>query len=111
MAVSSSVNGTGPVIRNKLPIDVDMAGSLKELQTVEQCRTHDIVAQVRKCGLDSILSLPQLVVCGDQSAKRLHIFVSSVDPTLHDLVNIGISRPPAPGSQLVRPAGGHVYAS
>ena len=48
MAVYSSVNGTGPVIRNKLPIDVDMADSLEELQTVEQRRTHDIVAQVQR---------------------------------------------------------------
>ena len=30
----------------------------------------DIVAQLRKCGLESILSLPQLVVCGDQSAGK-----------------------------------------
>ena len=48
MAVYSSVNGTGPVIRNKLPIVVDMANSLEELQTVEQRRTHDIVAQVQR---------------------------------------------------------------
>jgi GTPase SAR1 family protein len=30
----------------------------------------DTVAQVRKCGLESILALPQLVVCGDQSAGK-----------------------------------------
>ena len=30
----------------------------------------DTVAQIRKCGLESVLSLPQLVVCGDQSAGK-----------------------------------------
>lgn len=30
----------------------------------------NIVAQLRKCGLESILSLPQLVICGDQSAGK-----------------------------------------
>jgi GTPase SAR1 family protein len=28
------------------------------------------VSQLRKCGLDGVLSLPQLVVCGDQSAGK-----------------------------------------
>ena len=44
--------------------------SLEGLQTDEQRRVLNIVAQLRKCGLESILSLPQLVVCGDQSAGK-----------------------------------------
>ncbi|KAI3342254.1 interferon-induced GTP-binding protein Mx [Ustulina deusta] len=44
--------------------------SLDELQTDEQRLVLDTIAQVRKCGLESILSLPQLVVCGDQSAGK-----------------------------------------
>lgn len=44
--------------------------SLEELQTDEQRRVLDTVSQVRKCGLDSVLSLPQIVVCGDQSAGK-----------------------------------------
>ncbi|KAJ2993562.1 hypothetical protein NUW58_g1803 [Xylaria curta] len=44
--------------------------SLEELQTDEQRLVLDTIAQVRKCGLESILSLPQLVVCGDQSAGK-----------------------------------------
>jgi hypothetical protein len=67
----ASVNGTGPKIRNEIPKrDVDITGSLEELQTDEQRRILDTVAQVRKCGLESVLSLPQLVVCGDQSAGK-----------------------------------------
>lgn len=56
----------------KVPAESDMAitSSLEELQTDEQRRILDTVAQVRKCGLESILSLPQLVVCGDQSAGK-----------------------------------------
>lgn len=50
--------------------ELDITTSLEELQTDEQRRILDTVAQVRKCGLDSILSLPQLVVCGDQSAGK-----------------------------------------
>jgi hypothetical protein len=65
------VNGTGPEIRNRISKrDVDITDSLEELQTIEQRRILDTVAQVRKCGLESILSLPQLVVCGDQSAGK-----------------------------------------
>ncbi len=44
--------------------------SLEDLQTDEQRRVLDTVAQVRKCGLEGTLSLPQLVVCGDQSAGK-----------------------------------------
>lgn len=48
----------------------DITSSLEDLQTDEQRRVLDTIAQVRKCGLESILSLPQLVVCGDQSAGK-----------------------------------------
>ena len=44
--------------------------SLEQLQTDEQRLVLDTVAQIRKCGLDGALSLPQLVVCGDQSAGK-----------------------------------------
>jgi GTPase SAR1 family protein len=50
--------------------DMNISSSLEDLQTDEQRRVLDTVAQVRKCGLESILSLPQLVVCGDQSAGK-----------------------------------------
>ncbi|KAK2739874.1 hypothetical protein FQN57_006450, partial [Myotisia sp. PD_48] len=44
--------------------------SLSALETDGQRQVLDIVTQLRKCGLESILSLPQLVVCGDQSAGK-----------------------------------------
>lgn len=49
---------------------VPMTSSLEQLQTDEQRHILDTVAQIRKCGLDGVLSLPQLVVCGDQSAGK-----------------------------------------
>ncbi|KAK0509604.1 hypothetical protein JMJ35_007998 [Cladonia borealis] len=50
--------------------DLDTVASLESLQTKEQREVLDIVAQLRKCGLESVLSLPQLVVCGEQSARK-----------------------------------------
>ena len=50
--------------------EMEITTSLHELQTNEQRQILDTVAQVRKCGLASILQLPQLVVCGDQSAGK-----------------------------------------
>lgn len=50
--------------------DLDINSSLADLQTVEQRTVLDTIAQVRKCGLDGMISLPQLVVCGDQSAGK-----------------------------------------
>ncbi|KAH8156960.1 hypothetical protein CIB48_g11286 [Xylaria polymorpha] len=47
-----------------------ISSSLEDLQTDEQRLVLDTIAQVRKCGLESILSLPQIVVCGDQSAGK-----------------------------------------
>lgn len=44
--------------------------SLEELQSDEQRRVLDVVSQVRKCGLETVLSLPQIVVCGDQSSGK-----------------------------------------
>ncbi|KAI2042180.1 hypothetical protein LOZ43_006839 [Ophidiomyces ophidiicola] len=44
--------------------------SLAALESDEQRQALDIVTQLRKCGLESVLSLPQLVVCGDQSAGK-----------------------------------------
>jgi GTPase SAR1 family protein len=44
--------------------------SLEDLQTEEQRNVLDTVARVRKCGLESEISLPQLVVCGAQSAGK-----------------------------------------
>lgn len=40
------------------------------LETLEQRQVLDVVSQLRKCGLNSVLSLPQIVVCGDQSAGK-----------------------------------------
>ena len=53
-----------------IPEALNITASLEDLQTDEQRCVLDTVAQVRKCGLESVLSLPQLVVCGDQSAGK-----------------------------------------
>lgn len=49
---------------------VQLSTSLEELQSDEQRRVLDIVAQIRKYGLQGDLSLPQIIVCGDQSAGK-----------------------------------------
>jgi hypothetical protein len=47
-----------------------VTNSLEDLQTEEQRRVLNTVSLLRKCGLESVLPLPQLVVCGDQSAGK-----------------------------------------
>ena len=47
-----------------------MPNSIDALQTVEQAKVLDAVDALRRCGLEGILSLPQLVVCGDQSSGK-----------------------------------------
>lgn len=49
---------------------IAITSSLESFQTDEQRVILDTVSKVRKCGLDSILSLPQIVVCGDQSSGK-----------------------------------------
>ncbi len=67
VAIKGELNeGSDSAVKKELNI----TSSLEDLQTDEQRRVLDTVADVRKCGLDSILSLPQLVVCGDQSAGK-----------------------------------------
>ena len=43
---------------------------MADFQSDEQRRVLDTVTQIRKCGLDSLLSLPQIAVCGEQSAGK-----------------------------------------
>ncbi|KAK7985528.1 hypothetical protein PG996_005232 [Apiospora saccharicola] len=47
-----------------------LSPTLEELQTEDQRIILDTITQLRKCGLDGILSLPKTVVCGDQSAGK-----------------------------------------
>jgi hypothetical protein len=42
--------------------------SLQALQSTEQRTIMDLVDRLRRAGLNSLLQLPQLVVCGDQSS-------------------------------------------
>lgn len=62
----SPITPQSPVSENELKT----TSSLKGLQTEEQQRVLDTVAHLRKCGLENTLPLPQLVVCGDQSAGK-----------------------------------------
>ena len=49
---------------------LETTSSLEGLQSAEQRSVLNIVDQLRQYGLESTLSLPQLVVCGDQSAGK-----------------------------------------
>lgn len=50
--------------------ELEMKQKLEALQSEEQRRVLDTVSAIRKCGLDTVLSLPQIVVCGDQSSGK-----------------------------------------
>ncbi|KAF4637861.1 hypothetical protein G7Y89_g215 [Cudoniella acicularis] len=52
------------------PLPPNPETTLEDLQTEEQRLVLDTIARVRKCGLEGTVSLPQIVVCGDQSAGK-----------------------------------------
>ena len=56
-----------------MPKALGTTSSLEGLQSVEQRNVLNIIDQLRQCGLESTLSLPQLIVCGDQSAGKSSI--------------------------------------
>ncbi|KAI0521232.1 interferon-induced GTP-binding protein Mx [Xylaria bambusicola] len=62
-----------PQLRNPSPNFCSPAFRHPDLQTDEHRRALDIIAEVQKCLPESILSLPQLVVCGDQSSGKSSI--------------------------------------
>ncbi|KAI9886420.1 MAG: hypothetical protein M1823_001809 [Watsoniomyces obsoletus] len=59
--------------------NLEISSSLEELQSDELRHVLDIVSQLRRCGLDSMLSLPQLVVCGDQSAGKSSVLEAATE--------------------------------
>jgi GTPase SAR1 family protein len=69
-------SGETSSLSDSTPLDSPMpelrtsTSSLEELQTEEQRLVLDTIARVRKCGLEGTVSLPQIVVCGDQSAGK-----------------------------------------
>ena len=65
-----TVNGGTSVKDATASPTLETTTSLEALQSEEQRNVLNIVDQLRKCGLESMLSLPQLVVCGDQSAGK-----------------------------------------
>lgn len=46
------------------------SASLDALQTADQRKTLDVVDTLRRIGLSTVLQLPQIVVCGDQSSGK-----------------------------------------
>jgi len=56
------MSGTNtPTSEGTEPENVSVNPCLGELQTEEYRGVLDVVAQLRKCGLESVLSLPQIV--------------------------------------------------
>jgi len=52
------------------PLFPTTTSSLDALQTADQRKVLNIVDSLRQCGIDNIIPLPQLVVCGDQSSGK-----------------------------------------
>jgi hypothetical protein len=57
---------------NGVPVETASltTSSLEALQTTEQRQLMDLVDRLRRAGLSSVLQLPQIVVCGDQSSGK-----------------------------------------
>ncbi len=72
----AAIMGSNPDsnIDHTRPLDSDLGTvstkSLDALQSADQRGVLDIVDSLRRTGLSSILELPQLVVCGDQSSGK-----------------------------------------
>jgi hypothetical protein len=47
--------------------------SLEAFQSEEQSRVVDTVQQLRDCSLKGVIQLPQLVVCGNESAGKISV--------------------------------------
>ena len=62
--------------------ELNITSSLEALQTDEQRHVPDIIARLRKCGLDSVLSLPQLVGTYSKAATppRQHSSTPRITP-------------------------------
>ncbi|KAI9838389.1 MAG: hypothetical protein M1819_005658 [Sarea resinae] len=65
--LSTNTSDSTPLGQDFIPATT---ASLDKLQNDEQRKVLDIVDSLRQCGLEEIVSLPQLVVCGDQSSGK-----------------------------------------
>ena len=57
-------------VNGKMPPAMENTSSLEELQSYEQRVMLNAVGELRHQGLESLIPLPQIVVCGDQSAGK-----------------------------------------
>ena len=63
----SSYESNGEVVNDA---DALTTGSLRALHSTDQRKVLDIVDNLRRAGLNSLLQLPQIVVIGDQSSGK-----------------------------------------
>ncbi|TVY87611.1 Interferon-induced GTP-binding protein [Lachnellula willkommii] len=63
-STTPSNSTTGPVQ------EIALTTSLSSLESKDQRLVLDLISQLRKCGLSGDISLPQMVVCGQQSAGK-----------------------------------------
>ncbi|KAH9865175.1 hypothetical protein IAQ61_009122 [Plenodomus lingam] len=59
-----------PVAPVAIDQDAVTTSSLQALQSADQRKVMDIVDKLRRTGLNGIVELPQLIVCGDQSSGK-----------------------------------------
>lgn len=64
------VSTAGTVGASSKDADTLTTSSLKMLQSSDQRKIMDVIDQLRRIGLNVIVELPQLVVCGDQSSGK-----------------------------------------
>ncbi|PVI06772.1 GTP-binding protein [Periconia macrospinosa] len=63
-------NSSGAATPASIDPDTVTTSSLEALQSNDQRKVMDIVDKLRRTGLNGIVELPQLVVCGDQSSGK-----------------------------------------
>ncbi|KAK5114976.1 hypothetical protein LTR85_010014 [Meristemomyces frigidus] len=65
------------------PADGLQTASLDQLESKDYRQVLDVVDRLRLCGLGSILQLPQLVVCGSQSAGKSSVLEAITEVPFH----------------------------
>ena len=80
--IHAATDGTGVGTLPASPVPAYTA-SLDALQSEEQRKVLNVIGSLCQYGLDSVISLPELVVCGDQSSGKSSVLEAFTEIPFH----------------------------